>query len=134
MNEEPPLDMTAAGTITVRDPDLFYPTGDLVVSARLHDGGLHLFRIHTVILAQFSPVFADMLAMPRGAEGKETYDGVPFVHFPDDAEDIVELFRVFYRPGYVLYPRNESPRVTVFTSDILFSSYTVPASLQKCTN
>lgn len=73
--------------------------GDLVVSSRTPDGVLHLFGVHTGILAQHSPVFADMINLSGSTAGRETYDGAPLVHFPDDAKDVAELFQVSHNPG-----------------------------------
>ncbi|GJE95289.1 BTB domain-containing protein [Phanerochaete sordida] len=94
---------------TLRHPTLYFANGDLVVSAESSDGsGMQLFRVHTVILAQHSPVFGDMLAIPAGPDGRETYDGAHVVRFPDTAEDVEKLFSVFYNPGFPLFKRSDS--------------------------
>ncbi|KIP07185.1 hypothetical protein PHLGIDRAFT_118338 [Phlebiopsis gigantea 11061_1 CR5-6] len=78
-----------------RDQTLYYVTGDLVVSAPTPAGGLHLFRVHTAIISQFSPVLGDMLKLPSGTDAREIFGGVPLLHFPDPAADVGELFRSF---------------------------------------
>ena len=85
--------------LVTRDQALYYPTGDLVVSARTPGGGLHLFRVHAAVIGQLSPIFGDMLKLPSGNDGREMFDGVPLVHFPDPVADVGELFRSFYNPG-----------------------------------
>ena len=81
-----------------RHPTLYKATGDLVISAA-HENVTHLFRVHTVILAEHSPVFAGMLTLPMAANGVETYDGVPSVHLPDNVKDVTALLEVLYTPG-----------------------------------
>ena len=91
--------VSSSEDVITRHTTLYNPSGDLVVSARAAKGTTLLFRVHSVILAQHSPVFSGMLEMPAGTGGREMYDGAPLVHFPDEAEDVEELFRVFYNPG-----------------------------------
>lgn len=63
---------------------------------------LHLFKCHTIILSQHSPVFRDMLAMPPSSAPEDMYNGLPLVRLPDPHLDIKELLRMLYDPiGYV---------------------------------
>lgn len=63
---------------------------------------LHLFKCHTIILSQHSPVFRDMLAMPPSSSPEDMYNGLPLVRLPDPHLDIKELLRMLYDPiGYV---------------------------------
>ncbi|GJE95931.1 hypothetical protein PsYK624_121230 [Phanerochaete sordida] len=84
----------------VRHPTLYKASGDLVVSAA--DGSAtHLFRVHALILAEQSPVFAGMLSLPTtGGADMQTYDGAPIVHLPDNAKDVTALLEAIYTPGY----------------------------------
>ena len=82
---------------SLRHPTLYKASGDFVISAA--DGAAtHLFRVHALILAEHSPIFAGMLTLPTTAD---TYDGVPAVHLPDNAKDVAVLLEVFYTPVYV---------------------------------
>ena len=66
----------------MRHSTLYWPNGDLVVSAQDSAGKTQLFRVHIATLAQHFPIFSAMLALPSGATS-EAYDGAPLVHFPD---------------------------------------------------
>ncbi|GJE95933.1 hypothetical protein PsYK624_121250 [Phanerochaete sordida] len=91
--------MSEAAQEMQRHPTLYKATGDIVVSATSEDL-THLFRVHTVILAEHSPVFAGMLTLPKGPDvDMQTYDGVPVVHLPDDAKDVESLLVLLYSPG-----------------------------------
>ena len=85
----------------LRHPTLYKASGDLVISAA--DGAAaHLFRVHALILAEHSPIFAGMLSLPTGAQADvDTYDGVPVVHLPDNAKDVASMLEVIYTPGCV---------------------------------
>ncbi|KAG2363388.1 hypothetical protein BDR07DRAFT_1211299, partial [Suillus spraguei] len=64
-----------------------------------------VFRVHKSILSHYSIVFADMLMMPP-VEEAETYDDVPLVCLPDNAEEIESLLKAIYLPrSPPLYPR-----------------------------
>jgi len=89
-------------------PSLYLADGDIVLSA-LRSGSTTpywIFRVDKVYLSRNSPIFADMLSIPQftgedpesQTEIPETYDGVPLVRLPDDAEDIAALLTVLYNP------------------------------------
>lgn len=124
--------MSEAAQEMQRHPTLYKATGDIVVSAT-SGGSTHLFRVHTVILAEHSPVFAGMLALPKGPNvGMQTYDGVPAVHLPDDAEDVASLFKLLYSPGYVCLEFNFSRALILGIEHR--SSRTTGASPPTCTD
>ena len=89
--------MEPTGSGPQRHPTLYKETGDLVVSATYEDE-THLFRVHTVVLAEHSPVFAGMFTLPPVEDGAQMYDGAPFVHLPDNAKDVASLLKSMYRP------------------------------------
>lgn len=91
----------AALDAAVRHESLYFADGDLVVATETNtvEQRTVLFRVHTVILAQHSPVFRDMLSFSRDGAGAETYDGVPLVRFQDLADDVAALFDTFYNLG-----------------------------------
>ena len=80
---------------------LYYPDGNVVLSARGQDGSIEYFRVHQSVLTRHSPVLADMFAMPLMKD--ETYDGVLHVRMPDSAEDLASFLEVLYDPLYVPY-------------------------------
>lgn len=124
----PSQDSDGAGTASEagkRHSSLYFANGDLVVSAQDPTGERHIFRVHTVILGQHSPIFAAMLAIPAGPGGREAYDGVPLVHFPDDATDVAKLFEVFYNPGYVPPFKISANLVREFFCVLVFRSSSV---------
>ncbi|KAJ7187972.1 hypothetical protein C8R46DRAFT_1241492 [Mycena filopes] len=76
-----------------RDSILYSQYGDIVLSAQNAENQTIYFRLSKGILAQHSPVFSDMLAMPPPAS-VELYDGVPLVRLHDDA-DALRYFLFF---------------------------------------
>lgn len=86
-----------------RHPTLYKASGDLVISATA-ESRTHLFRVHSVILAEHSPVFSGMLTLPRESGADVQYDGAPLVHLPDDAKDVTSLLELLYSPGFVFFP------------------------------
>ncbi|GJE95300.1 BTB domain-containing protein [Phanerochaete sordida] len=79
---------------------LYFKDGDLVISASGKSGKTLLYRVHTAILAQFSPIFRDMLLLPTETSDIEKYDGVPIVYLPDDQNDVSEFLQALYNPSY----------------------------------
>ncbi|KII94921.1 hypothetical protein PLICRDRAFT_67581, partial [Plicaturopsis crispa FD-325 SS-3] len=75
-------------------PSLYHEDGNIIISAFALDGTLCLFRIHKSMLEYQSETFAAMLSLPMASQ--EFYDGAPFVHLPDNAEDLVSLLQIFY--------------------------------------
>ena len=74
-----------------RHPTLYFPDGDLVISATSRDKAfIQLYRVDKVFLARHSPVFKDMLFLGDGDSHNEQYDGAPKVHFLDDAKDVAD--------------------------------------------
>lgn len=78
---------------------LFLPDGDLVIGSSVENEKRTLIRVHSALVSCHSPVFRDMLSFPSGGCERELYGGVPLVLLPDDMEDIIALFDVFYKPG-----------------------------------
>ena len=84
-----------------RHPTLYFPTGDVVLSASIDTGGpptTQLFRVHKFLLMHHSTAFANMFT-DAAADPGETYDGVPIVQMEgDDAEDLATLLNYLYNP------------------------------------
>ena len=81
-----------------KHPSLYHADGDIILSAKgpeLHQ----LFRVHKVFLAHYSDVFKDMFQLGAEVPADETYDGVPMVTMPDNAEDLTTLLEVLYKPA-----------------------------------
>ena len=55
-----------------------------------------IFRVYRGILANNSPIFADMFTLPPLPGVNEEYDGCPVVHMPDDARPLGVLLRALY--------------------------------------
>ncbi|KAG2028836.1 hypothetical protein BDR03DRAFT_882568 [Suillus americanus] len=88
-----------------RHASLYFFDGNIVLMASNNFGDKIVFRVHQSILSHYSTVFADMLTMPPAREA-ETYDGVPLVCLPDNAEEIESLLKAIYLPrSPPLYPR-----------------------------
>jgi hypothetical protein len=62
------------GDIARRDPDFHCEDGNIVLSAKDENCTVY-FRLHKSILAQNSPVFADMFSIPSPPT-VDQYDGV----------------------------------------------------------
>ena len=80
-----------------RHVTLYKATGDLVIARDSEE--TVLYRVHSAILAEHSPVFADIFTLPVAYEGVEKYDGVSLVHLLDNAKDVSALLEVLYTPG-----------------------------------
>ncbi|KAI0352408.1 hypothetical protein OH77DRAFT_1438736 [Trametes cingulata] len=75
------------------------------------------FHVHSPILAQASPFFADMLALPQppahspsGAGAKPPGTHAPVVDVPEDSETLELLLRLLYP---IAKPKTEDPRTMV---------------------
>ena len=66
-----------------RSVDIWFKDGNVVLVAQ----GV-AFKVFGGILAQSSPVFADMFEFPQPAATAETMEGCSIVHMPDSAEDL----------------------------------------------
>ena len=96
-----------SGTLE-RHPTLYFPNGDIVLSALAidsHSAGdssdapkTQLFRVHKFLLMHHSATFANMFADADPGSG-ESYDGVPMVELQGDtAEDLTLLLNYLYNP------------------------------------
>ena len=76
-----------------------------------------MYRVHKTTLAHYSPVFADMFALPTTADQNETFEGLPVVHLHDDCEDVERFLTALYGFGYVLatLPSHLCGRVSGFS-------------------
>lgn len=82
-----------------RHPSLYFPDGDIALSAKTAAGVTQIFRVDRIFLSRHSEVFRDMFAVSSDkSSGAETYDGVPLVVMPreDVAEDVHTLLDVIY--------------------------------------
>lgn len=81
-----------------RHPDLYFATGDVILSAN-GDDAKYLFCVHMTVLSHHSPIFQDMFALPVNADTNETHDGLPVVHLYDDFADVDKFLRALYNFG-----------------------------------
>ena len=80
-------------------PTFYLGHGDLVIhSSKDADNVSILFRVNKGILVFNSPVFADMARLPEERDGRDIYDGAPYVRLTDSAEDLERLFSALYDP------------------------------------
>ena len=91
------------GTQGMRHPKLYFPDGDIVLSAvQSATNTLVYFRVDIVYLRRSSAVLRDLLSLPSCPEANETYDGVLLVHTSGDrAEDLAQLLLALYDVSYV---------------------------------
>ncbi|KAG2130314.1 uncharacterized protein EDB93DRAFT_1094950 [Suillus bovinus] len=83
---------------------LYFFDGNIALTASNNFGEQTVFRVHQSLLSHYSTVFADMLSLPLEQEA-ETYDDVPLVCLPDNAEEIESLLKAIYFPRFPpLYP------------------------------
>ena len=76
---------------------MYFPDGDIVISATSNwNGRVHLLRVDKVFLMRHSQIFKDMFVVGESNPQVERYDGVPRVHLPDPAEDVVTLIEALY--------------------------------------
>lgn len=85
-----------------RHDSLYLPTGDITLLAvDPKENEDVLFRVHSTLLAHYSPVFSDMFSAPMVASDlnvNETYDGVPLIRIPDDFSPFEVLLKVICDP------------------------------------
>lgn len=101
---------TSVATKFEEDSDIWEKDGNVVIGVTVvedcnkedrdseWDEVLHLFKCHSIILSQHSPVFRDMLAIPPSSAPEDAYMGLPLVRLPDPFADIKELLRMLYDP------------------------------------
>ncbi|TFK45917.1 hypothetical protein OE88DRAFT_1605810, partial [Heliocybe sulcata] len=68
-----------------RHPELWYPDGNVVIVSKDMS-----FRVYGGLLAQNSPIFADMLSLDQPGSA-EKIDGCPVVRLADQPEDLEVL-------------------------------------------
>ncbi|KAM5546249.1 hypothetical protein V8D89_000375 [Ganoderma adspersum] len=109
-----------------RHPTLYFPNGDVVLSAQasIHPRPLaappktQLFRVHKFLLTHHSVTFANMFADANPASG-ESYDGVPMVELQGDkAEDVALLLNYLYNPTQMTFRRFD-PNTSLVVSGVI---------------
>jgi hypothetical protein len=88
------------GGLESRDQDLYFEDGNIIISANGASGDLVYFRVHKSLLSKQSSVFKDMFSLPSPSE-VDIYDGLPLVHFHDDAKELKQFLQVIYDPRQV---------------------------------
>ncbi|EKM54133.1 uncharacterized protein PHACADRAFT_145778 [Phanerochaete carnosa HHB-10118-sp] len=91
----------------LRHAELYYPDGDIVLSAKLETATpltLVVFRVDKLFLSRHSEVFRGMFEVVSGEKAQESYDGVPVLCMPDRGEDLAMLIEVIYSPVCVYLP------------------------------
>lgn len=86
-----------------RHPELYYPTGDVVLRAPLPPAvgdqpRFQLYRVHKVILGLQSIAFSNLFA-DASAGLAPIYDDLPMVEMPDRASDLSCLLDCIYNPS-----------------------------------
>ncbi|TDL15803.1 hypothetical protein BD410DRAFT_777713 [Rickenella mellea] len=89
---------------------VYFPDGDIVLSALDDKRCKILFRVHKFILSHHSPVFKGMFTLPQPPtqppQNSEAQCGVvQVVDMPDRAEDFASLLSVLYDPSKLPYKR-----------------------------
>lgn len=87
----------------IRHPTLYFPDGNIVITAVNLEGNEVLFRIFKSVLSVQSPVFEHMFSTPQAASSStfdpnEWYEGVPLVRMPDTLADIERILKVLFDP------------------------------------
>ncbi|KAF8527205.1 hypothetical protein JB92DRAFT_3107721 [Gautieria morchelliformis] len=82
--------MNSAST-PVEHEDFWFEDGDVILSVT-EDGVEHRFRVHRLILKIASPVFRDMLSMPRPSGGEDLPVPLP----GDSVQDLTALLGALY--------------------------------------
>ncbi|EKM60373.1 uncharacterized protein PHACADRAFT_246254 [Phanerochaete carnosa HHB-10118-sp] len=95
---------------STRDTKWYLPDGDVVLCASDAQPRVRIFRVHQLILAQHSAIFASLFTLPANSSTNESYDGAPLVEMQDDADELGELVGALYDPELpsmrFLDPRN----------------------------
>ncbi|TDL14655.1 hypothetical protein BD410DRAFT_778730 [Rickenella mellea] len=97
----------ASAETEIRHEALYFPDGDIVISAKNDNANKIFFRVHKFILSHHSPVFKDMFSLPAPQDNlRQSYDGVSQVlEMSDRPDDLASLFRVLYDPATLPYKR-----------------------------
>ncbi|EIW56220.1 uncharacterized protein TRAVEDRAFT_60167 [Trametes versicolor FP-101664 SS1] len=94
-----------------RHPELYYPTGDVILSAPLPPSAesserrLQVYRVHKAYLGVQSIFFCNLFA-DASAGGGPTYDDLPMLEMPDKADDLSGLLDCIYNPHHYLSRRS----------------------------
>ncbi len=95
-----PSTMNESDLTAERHPTLYFPNGDIVLSASIDSAPprTQLFCVHKVLLTHHSTAFANLFADANPGSG-ESCDGVPMVELHGDkAEDLALLLNYLYNP------------------------------------
>jgi len=79
----------------VHSTSIYFDDGDMVVFSKPEKDVTTAFKIYRSSVTCLSLVFKAMFSLPQ-ADNVEKYDGVPFVHTFDMAQDLEHLFEVIY--------------------------------------
>ncbi|KAI1784925.1 hypothetical protein LXA43DRAFT_1040201 [Ganoderma leucocontextum] len=100
--------MSSSSSASEPHPTLYFPNGDVVLSALIDSEApptTRLFRVHKFLLMHHSATFANMFADAKPGSG-ESYDGVPMVELQGDkAEDLALLLNYLYNPTQMTFKR-----------------------------
>ncbi|KAJ7497605.1 hypothetical protein FB451DRAFT_1017706 [Mycena latifolia] len=120
-NNQPSLPVNSA-----RDPNFYYTVdGNIVLSAVDATNCIIYFRLHQSILSAHSPVFAGMFGVPPPSR-VDTYDGVPLVEMPDDADALRTFIALLYEPQCIsVILKGEDFAARMFEPVVLARKYQV---------
>lgn len=80
-----------------KHPSLYFPDGDIVLSAPTASGVSLVFRVDRVYLTRNSPVLRDMLSPASSSHlPTELFDGVQLLRLADDAHQLANLLELLY--------------------------------------
>lgn len=88
-----------------RHKTLYFNDGNVVLLALRPDQPALLFRVHKSVLSSHSLVFSNMFdvfdssGMTSNPTDDHSYDGVPLIHMPDDANHLESVLKILYYQG-----------------------------------
>ncbi|KAL0947785.1 hypothetical protein HGRIS_013859 [Hohenbuehelia grisea] len=145
MAARPAKRLRSVGAQEVRDDELYYPDGNIVLAIESTGTGTGTaeagedqqtcttyFRVHRSVLAKQSVVFEGMFTLPEGTEAQETYDDTTQVRLHDDVGDVKSLLKLFYKPFYIPSARYQSQFLCNFLGPLkLAAKYMIPGIRQE---